>query len=350
MTSALVSKGLQVTIVTTNNGVSEDSIKLDSWLNKIYGKIIYLKTRIHYFPIRLLAVSFLQVPKVQVIHLTSIFYPASILMAFWGLVMGKKIVWSTRGELYPSALVYNSYLKKVILFLVNRMKNKITFHSTCKKETLYIQDELGIDTKTIQIPNFMELPDKVNRKDEKYFLFLGRIHPIKGLDNLIEALESSELFIQSDFNLKIVGNKQTDYGELLISKIERSPLKDKVEFVGYVDDKILKQQIIANAHYLILPSKSENFGNVVVEALAQGTPVIASKGTPWEMLNTTEAGFWIDNFSDSIKSTIEEVLTQNKLTYDKFRVNAYKLASEEFDISKNISKWTDFYKSILDND
>ena len=50
-----------------------------------------------------------------------------------------------------------------------------------------------------------------------------------------------------------------------------------------------KNKVIASNMALVLPSKSENFGNVVLEALAQGTPVIASKNTPWQILDLKNA-------------------------------------------------------------
>ena len=350
MCQALIRDGLGVTIVTTNNGLRSGTIQQNKWLDRGFGKVIYLKTYIHYLPLRLLGVSFSKISEANIIHLTSIFYPASLIMAIAGLLIGKKVVWSARGELYPSALVYNSSLKKIILSIVKRMKNKIVFHSTCERETNYIYTEIGRDAKVIQIPNFMDLPNKLKREENQYFLFLGRIHQIKGLDKLIMALLSSTRFLNSEFTFKLVGDYNNEYGRSLMSRVKNSPLKNKVEFVGYVDEKNQKQTLIANAHFLILPSESENFGNVVVESLAQGTPVIASKGTPWEVLSSTEAGFWIANDPDSIKLTIENILSLDRTTYKQYRTNAYSLAQEAFDIDKNIDQWVKFYESILNDD
>ena len=53
-----------------------------------------------------------------------------------------------------------------------------------------------------------------------------------------------------------------------------------------------------------MPSHNENFGNVVVESLSQGTPVIASTGTPWKILEKYHAGYWIKNNPENIAKKI----------------------------------------------
>lgn len=60
-------------------------------------------------------------------------------------------------------------------------------------------------------------------------------------------------------------------------------------------------------------SHSENFGNVIIlESLSQGTPVVASKGTPWEELNINNAGYWIDNSPDNIGQTIDKLISMSE--------------------------------------
>ena len=56
---------------------------------------------------------------------------------------------------------------------------------------------------------------------------------------------------------------------------------------------------------LPLMSKSENFGNVIVEALSQGTPAMASKGSPWQQLDEKGAGWWIDAKAECVGETVE---------------------------------------------
>ncbi len=88
-----------------------------------------------------------------------------------------------------------------------------------------------------------------------------------------------------------------------------------------------------------MPSITENFGNVVVESLAQGTPVIASKGTPWQILEETNAGYWIEVDVESIKNCIDTVISLNDYEYQKMRKNAFATVDNHFNIEKNIVNW-----------
>ncbi|MPM34023.1 hypothetical protein SDC9_80604 [bioreactor metagenome] len=85
-------------------------------------------------------------------------------------------------------------------------------------------------------------------------------------------------------------------------------------------------------------SHSENFGNVVIESLSQGTPVVTSHGTPWAVLEEFGAGYWIDNNVENISNYIEKIMNLSEADYYKLRENAKKL-SKTFDVYSNIDKW-----------
>src|SRR5690554_3686578 len=82
-------------------------------------------------------------------------------------------------------------------------------------------------------------------------------------------------------------------------------LLEKVEFKGHVQG-VDKENLHAES-MAVLPSETENFGNVVVESLNQGTPVIASKGTPWEMLEKFNSGFHVVNTPQNLSSAFESL-------------------------------------------
>ena len=71
-----------------------------------------------------------------------------------------------------------------------------------------------------------------------------------------------------------------------------------------------------------MPSHNENFGNVVVESLSQGTPVIASTGTPWQILQKYKAGYWISNSPEKIAEILDDVLILSKQEYNLMRLNS----------------------------
>lgn len=277
----------------------------------------------------------------NVVMLCDMFQRQVLPAAFMAWLRGKKIIWSPRGELHAPALA-GSKTKYWYISLVRRFfGGYATFHATSDEERELIYKHIGNNAKVVVLPNYLELPLKQESEepDVPYFLFVGRVNRIKALDRLILGLAKSELFKEKGYILKIAGQNQDDCQQELEQLIEDYGLKGKVEFVGNVFGKE-KFKLYANAHFSCLLSHSENFGNVVIEALSQGTPVIASTGTPWHVLNEKNAGFWIDNSPERISECIDKILLMSETDYSVLRQNAFDLA-KTFDVSQNIGKWTE---------
>lgn len=338
-------------ITTTNRDLEdkEDLIPFNTWMSKDFGEVIYTTRKIKKLPFKLVWESLKRLKEVDIIHLSSLFYPASwSIVLINALLYKKKVVWSVRGELDPNALIYSSKVKKIALFCIKKLRqDNIVFHATCDTEVKYIQDTFGAQAKVIHLPNFIEMPEKVSPQNSKpYFLFIGRIHPIKAIDNLLKALSMSETFRQSSIKLKISGNADNDYGNTLKTLTSDLNLSDKVEFIGHTMGKD-KQALYANAYFTILPSHTENFGNVIVESLAQGTPVIASKGTPWKLVEDFHAGYWSKNEPETLVQALDKACSLSASDYQKTRESAYQLVREKFDVDKNIEHWIQHYKEVL---
>jgi glycosyltransferase involved in cell wall biosynthesis len=103
-----------------------------------------------------------------------------------------------------------------------------------------------------------------------YVLFLGRINWKKGIDRLIESMSHAP-----GIRLVVAGNDEEGYTSELESLATRLGVRERVTFAGpvYGDDKAA---LVAESRVLVLPSYSENFGNVVLEAMAAARPVIVS--------------------------------------------------------------------------
>ncbi|GAB3962242.1 hypothetical protein GCM10028805_62940 [Spirosoma harenae] len=195
----------------------------------------------------------------------------------------------------------------------------------------------------------MELPATVipEKAAQPYLLFIGRLHPIKAIDQLIQALGTSILFRESDFRLIVAGPViDQAYYQTLTQLVDELGLPNKVSFIGLVQSE-QKQILYANAYVTILPSHTENFGNVVIESLAQGTPVIASTNTPWQILETERVGSWVSNEPDTLKRAIERYLTMGPDDYHQYRVRAADLARREFCIHEGIGEWEHLYKQLV---
>lgn len=340
MGQALVGIGHKVSVVTTTKGIEPNAVHPNKWQTTPGGiNVFYCKTN-RKIPLSVIWRSLMNLKSADTVLFSSICFIPNFFIALAAKYYGKKIVWSPRGELFETA-IEGSKIKKMYFNLLNKLFGYVvTFHATSSEEKIAIERYFP-RSKICVIPNYMELPNKIEpESDHEYFLFLGRIAPIKAIENILEALAISREFRQSRFSFKIVGgveNQFLSYYKKLQDLIQSLKLQDKVVFEGSITGS-KKYKMCADARYLLLMSHSENFGNVVIEALSQGTPVIASKGTPWDKLEENNAGYWIDNSPECIAGLIDRVIGQSETQYDNKRSNAY-LFSQSFDVSKHITEW-----------
>jgi glycosyltransferase involved in cell wall biosynthesis len=197
----------------------------------------------------------------------------------------------------------------------------------------------------VQIPNFIEIPAQAERSAGRYLLFLGRIHWKKGLENLITAISMTDEFLASDLVLKIAGKGSPAYEAELKDLVTELNLSDKIVFVGQVEGED-KQKLLADAFWTIMPSHTENFGLVVLESLAQNTPVIASKGSPWEILEKERLGFWTENSPEELSQILKTITRMDEQEYQSYRRKGRDFVKQNFDISENIDKWTKVYQDL----
>ncbi len=286
----------------------------------------------------------------NIIQFSSIFFPPTLPLLVMALSSNKKVIISPRGELYPAALSIKPFQKKIWLRIIKFFQHKIFFHATNEYEKKIISKQFPNAGGLKVIPNYMELPQRLNGEvNNKQLLFIGRINPIKNIDILINSIASLkkrnlniELLIAGEPSL----DYENDYFMQLKELIKKLGLQANITFIGHID-KEDKQKYIASSFALILPSKSENFGNVVIEALAQGTPVIASRNTPWEILENTESGYWVEAEAENIATAVLRMHSLTTNDYALMRERAYNLCLKKFDISTNLHHWESFYKKII---
>lgn len=342
---ALSSKGVAVTNITSDVEIN-GKIQLDEWLDTAYGRSRYCRDRFHFLPCSFLKHTWVELPKQDLVHVNALFYPPSLIAACWAKWRGKPIVWSVRGNLEPAAMQISRWKKWPFLLLIRLCfpKDRVLYHATSPTEFKHIRENLGA-VRIVEVPNYMELPPTVPRFEgaKPYFLYLGRLHPIKALDRLLAGLAKSSCFTASDTYMVFAGSGNPAYVQALKNQVSALGLEEKIQFKGHVEG-LEKEMLFANAYFSILPSFTENFGNVVIESLAQGTPVIAAQGTPWAILEDKKAGFWVDNAPDILAKAIDSALDLAPKAYQMYRKNALNLAHRQFDIAPNIEVWLNLYR------
>ncbi|MDA7692774.1 glycosyltransferase, partial [Alphaproteobacteria bacterium] len=142
-------------------------------------------------------------------------------------------------------------------------------------------------------------------------------------------------------SLLIVGRGSVEYTIYLKDLINES--QSNVILLGHKEGKE-KIDLYTKSKVLVLPSHSENFGNVVLEALANSTPVIASKYTPWEEIEENQCGYWVDNSPESIQIYLEKIFTLSSDEYLNYCRNSHNLVCNNYNISQKINHLIDIYE------
>ena len=265
---ALAARGHDVHVFTTNvdgDGTSEVPLGVAVPLQGV---------NVHYFasPFRRLYYSpemrkaLRSINEFDVVHLHSVFLWPTYAAARAAEKAGVPYVVSPRGMLVPELIDRKSRSVKrawIRLFENRTLWRSSLVHFTSQQEESDAERTGVPIPRAAIIPNGVELPpDRATNRGDG-LLFLGRINWKKGLDRLIEAMR-----LLPEARLTIAGNDEENYRDSL-------PHLENVRFVGPVSGEA-KDEMLRGAAALVLPSYSENFGNVVLEAMAVATPVVVT--------------------------------------------------------------------------
>lgn len=191
---------------------------------------------------------------------------------------------------------------------------------------------------------------------DRMLLFVGRIEPLKGVDTLIQAvgiLQSEGVFNEQPYCLAVIGGdthisreQMTDEMDRLQSLGKSLGVHDLVTFLGRRDQDTL-QYYYSAAEVVVVPSYYESFGLVALEAMACGTPVVASEtGGLAFLVKDGETGFHVP--ADDPKALAERlrIIIQNDILRERLGAQAAEYA-KAFAWSKIIDQIIDLYGSLL---
>jgi glycosyltransferase involved in cell wall biosynthesis len=254
---------------------------------------------------------------------------------------------SPRGTLSRWAMNSGSVVKRGFWPLVQRpaLEAVTCFHATAESEYRDVR-EAGFRQPVAIVPNGIDLPTWQPRisPSPRTLLFLGRIHPVKGLDTLLRAWQ----VVMSKFpewQLRIAGPDNAGYlGQM--RRLAAELRLERLEFAGalYGTDK---WQAYQQADLFVLPTHSENFGMSVAESLAAGTPAIVTKGGPWEALNNHRAGWWIESGMESLVATLESTLSVSFEELQAMGLRGREWMEREFSWRRTGQMMAETYRWIL---
>lgn len=251
----------------------------------------------------------------DVVHITAVYSFSTIPALAWSAWLGKPVFWSPRGALQE----WQGSPRRAIKSLWDGLCELVAG----KRTTIVAASEREAEAARTRFPlmdvqvvgNGVLIPERALRREGNVFriLFLGRLHPIKGIENLLEACATLKERGR-EFALRLAGPADEDYRQALLGQVERWGLVQAVEFVGEVNEAT-KETLFADADVLVLPSFSENFGLVVAEALAHAVPVVASRNTPWQAVEEKKCGRWVPNDAQSLTHALLEMMTVDRKTW-----------------------------------
>ena len=222
-----------------------------------------------------------------------------------------RLVVAPRGGLQPW-YQRRSRLRKELLWHYGQrraIKSADCLHAAAESELAAFR-ELGYRMPIAVMPNGVDLPNQFEslptQSGRRRLLYLGRIHPGKGIDKLILAWAKLQNRF-ADWELHIVGPNERRHQASLETLIETCGA-DRVTISGpvYGEEKVEEYR---QADLFVLPSFSESFSMVVAESLAHGTPVVCTKGAPWSGIETHDCGWWIDVGVDPLVACLSDALT-----------------------------------------
>lgn len=300
-----------------------------------------------------------ELKQADVIHLQAIFNTPTPVVLFMAQKLKKPLLLSPRGALGDWILKNGNPFKKCWLkYCIKPFANQIHWHATSVQEKneilkLFPKAQVhivpnGIDlaelTKEIEPGKGRAIFNKFDKieKNGPRIVSMGRIHAKKGFDILIQAFKLLLLDYPSA-TLFIAGQ---DEGELhhLEQLVLDMGLINTVFFTRQLDKKS-SINFLAEADVFALSSHNENFGNVYLEALACGTPIVASTYTPWEEVVEGKCGLWVENTPEKFYTAMKTILN-NKEVYNS--ENCIKLAATYSWKSVAASLSTIFEKMALD--
>jgi len=187
--------------------------------------------------------------------------------------------------------------------------------------------QAGSGAKNLFLAKFPEV------EKTRMLLFLGRIHPKKGCDMLIDALPRHAL-TDEPLSLVLAGPDQIGWQAQLRERLARMDVSPRVIFAGMLEGT-LKNGAFGNADAFILPSHQENFGMAVIEALAFGVPVLISdKVNIWREIEAERAGYTEPDDLAGTTRLVERWLHTAPADREQMRENARRCFQQRFEIGR----------------
>lgn len=211
---------------------------------------------------------------------------------------------SPRGMLQQGSLAHHAWRKRAAFAVLERgvLASAALIHATSVEEAAAIED-LKLGPPVVMIPNGVAVsPQVAGRAGSVPFtvVFVGRLHPIKRLDLLIDAFVAVRAQVPQA-RLAVAGPDEAGLRPSLEARAGSAA--EAITWHGAVS-AAQRDALLASAGALVLCSDSESFGMSVVEAMAAGTPVVVATSCGWREIEQHQAGVRVAQDSGEIATAL----------------------------------------------
>jgi len=270
-------------------------------------------------------------------------------LAELALRIGAPRVVSPRGMLEPWAIGHKRWKKAAAWRLYQRrdLDQAAVLHATAAEEAANLR-ALGLKAPIRAVANGVDLPDLTRTAPSaanrtRTALFLGRIHPVKGLPMLVDAWALAR---PAGWRLVIAGPDEGGHRREVESAVAAHGLGDVVSFVGAVHGEA-KARALRQADLLVAPSHSESFGMAVGEALAHATPVLTTTAAPWPMLEARGCGWRVVRNAEALAEALQRAAACDAPTLRRMGEAGRALVASDFAWARIVGEFAALYASLV---
>ncbi|HVP13195.1 MAG TPA: glycosyltransferase [Phycisphaerae bacterium] len=242
------------------------------------------------------------------------------------------------------------------LFEHKNLRQAARLHALAEAEADHMRT-LGFNDRIEVIPNGLRTSDFVNlppadglidrfpeMRDRRWVVFLGRIHPQKGIVQAMQACFDLLAFA-GDWHLIIAGPDEIGLAKTLQAAIARKNLQNRVTFTGMLNREDVLA-LLGHATLLLQPSMSEGLSMSILEALAAGVPAVISTACNMPEVETEGAGRVVPPNRADLAYAMRGMVKLSKEALAEMGRKARKLAEERFDWAKLIPKYRAMYAKV----
>ncbi len=269
----------------------------------------------------------------------------------------RPIVRSPRGMLSPWALGRSRLLKRLVWSSIERslFDRASLVHVTSPQEDADVR-RLGIRAPTVVIPNGIDLDGEFaasnvldarargipEARGRRVVLFLSRVHPVKGLDLLCQAWETLPRDLPA--LLLVAGTGHSSALAQLRLWMGKQP-GPAASYIGPVKGKE-KLALLSTAWVVALPSRSENYGMVVAEALASGTPALTTTAMPWSAVSAAGCGWVVPPEVAPLAHALGKALQLSATDHASMRDRARQFVVRDHSLNSAVLRMEQRYRAL----